>query len=274
MSAALPVGEFSRMTHLSVKTLRHYHQVGLLDPARVDESTGYRYYSPDQVPRAQVIRRLRDLDMPVAEVKAVLLASDAAERNQLIAAHLDRLEGELARTTAAVNSLRGLLERPRSSESVEHRTVAAVRAIAIVDVVDRDDILDWWQGALGELHATVSGQHLRARGPSGGLFANQIFADDRGEATVFIPVEGSIRPVGRVIEMTVPPAELAVMPHRGSLADVDVTYGALGTYANSNEISVDGPLREYYILDASNSRSADEWLTEICWPIFRADGGS
>ena len=60
------------MTQLSVKTLRHYHEVGLLDPDRVDLSTGYRYYAPEQVPTAQVVRRLRELGMPIADVRAVL----------------------------------------------------------------------------------------------------------------------------------------------------------------------------------------------------------
>ena len=71
------MGDFSRATHLSVKTLRHYHQVGLLEPAAVNPDTGYRYYSAGQIPAAQVIRRLRDLEMPVADVKAVLAAPDA-----------------------------------------------------------------------------------------------------------------------------------------------------------------------------------------------------
>ena len=63
--------------HLSVKTLRHYHEVGLLEPSEIDPNSGYRYYSYEQIPTAQVIRRLRGLEMPVAEVKAVLAAPDA-----------------------------------------------------------------------------------------------------------------------------------------------------------------------------------------------------
>jgi MerR HTH family regulatory protein len=59
MAAGLTVGDFSRATHLSVKTLRHYHQVGLLEPVTVSPDTGYRYYSAEQIPTAQVIRRLR-----------------------------------------------------------------------------------------------------------------------------------------------------------------------------------------------------------------------
>jgi hypothetical protein len=61
MSVLVPIGDFSRMTHLSVKALRFYHDQGLLEPARIDPQTGYRYYDPGQVPLAQVIRRFRDL---------------------------------------------------------------------------------------------------------------------------------------------------------------------------------------------------------------------
>src|ERR1700747_133353 len=86
MNSTVSVGRFATMTHLSVKTLRHYHQVGLLEPAEVDPHTGYRYYALEQLPTAQLIRRLRDLRMPVADVRAVLVAGRPAERVIFIAA--------------------------------------------------------------------------------------------------------------------------------------------------------------------------------------------
>ena len=271
MKAGLTVGDFSRVTHLSVKTLRHYHEVGLLEPAEVSPVNGYRYYAPDQIPTAQVIVRLRALEMPVAEVRAVLAAPDAAARNALIATHLARLETELARTRAAVDSLRNLLERPAEAVSVEHRTVPATPTVAIRARVDRGDILAWWQGALGELHATVPAQQLRQTGPGGGLYASELFQRDRGEAIVFIPVEGTPRAVGRVVPLVVPAAELAVITHHGSLDDVDLTYAELGSYTTTHEISVDGPLREYYLRDSHDTPDPAGWETEIGWPIFRAD---
>ena len=78
MRAALSIGDFSQITHLSVKTLRRYHKAGLLEPAEVDPYTGYRYYATTQVPTAQVIRRFRDLGMPVREVGEVLSTTDPA----------------------------------------------------------------------------------------------------------------------------------------------------------------------------------------------------
>ncbi|HEY1832356.1 MAG TPA: MerR family transcriptional regulator [Acidimicrobiales bacterium] len=271
MTAVLAIGDFSKMTHLSVKTLHHYHEVGLLEPAEVDRHTGYRRYSPEQVPTAQVIRRLRDLEMPVTDVKAVLAAPDAPSRNALIASHLDRLETQLARTQGAVASLRTLLEHPETDRAVEHRSVGAIPALGIEEVVDRADVLAWWQGALGELHATVRAQGLSKAGPAGGLFASDLYQHDRGQATVFIPVEGSARAIGRVVPFVVPAAELVVAVHHGSLADADITYATLGSYATTHEISVDGPLREYYLRDSYDSPNPDDWETEIGWPIFRAD---
>ena len=88
----LSIGDFSQITHLSVKTLRRYHDAGLLEPAEVDPHTGYRYYATTQVPTAQVIRRFRDLGMPVREVGEVLSATDPQARSALIAGHLERLE--------------------------------------------------------------------------------------------------------------------------------------------------------------------------------------
>src|SRR5580698_9981833 len=105
----LTIGDFSRVTHLSIKTLRHYHEVGLLEPAAVDPSSGYRQYALAQVPVAQVIRRFRDLEMPVDRVREVLAARDLPTRNRLISAHLSTLEKRLADAQAAVASVNGLL---------------------------------------------------------------------------------------------------------------------------------------------------------------------
>jgi DNA-binding transcriptional MerR regulator/effector-binding domain-containing protein len=271
MRPRVTIGDFSRASHLSVKTLRHYHEVGLLEPSEVDLGNGYRYYAEDQIPLAQVIRRLRGLQMPVAEVKSVLAAPDPEARNRLIVAHLDRLEADLAQTRAAVAELRGLLERPTTPRAVVHRTVPPTSAIAIQDRVDRDDVLAWWHGALGELGAIVRANGLRTAGPAGGMYASEIFQHGRGDATVFIPIDGTARAIGRVAPLLVPPAELAIVLHRGSLADVDLAYGELGAHVMRHEISVEGPLREYYLVGYPEAADQGQWETEIGWPIFRSD---
>lgn len=268
MRAYVTIGDFSRMTHLSVKTLRYYHRVGLLEPNEVNADTGYRYYGLGQVPAAHTIRRLRDLDMPVDEVRALLAAPDEATRDRLLAVHLDRMQAQLARTEAAVASLRSLLEHPVAPIAVERRSVPAMAAIAISDTVERADLGSWWTGALSDLYAALDGGSPASVGPAGGLFDDGLFTDDRGDAVLFIPTTSiATGSMGRVRPYTIPAAELAVTVHYGSHANVDQTYGALGTYVAEHGHGLAGPVRETYLVGIHDTADASRWRTEICWPI-------
>jgi DNA-binding transcriptional MerR regulator len=266
--ASLAIGDFSRATHLSVKTLRHYHRVRLLQPASIDPGTGYRRYTTDQITAAQVIRRFRDLDMPLDQIRAVLEAPDLQARSQLISAHLARLEQGLARTQQAVASLRDLLADPSAVAPVSHRRVEAMMAAAITAVVNTGDLLPWYQGALGELYSSLDARGIDPAGPAGGIYAGELFSDERGEATIFVPAASEIQPLGRVTPLLVPSAELAVIIHAGSHADVDRAYGTLAAYVASHALQVDGPIREYYHVGRHDTPDQDAWRTEIGWPIF------
>jgi DNA-binding transcriptional MerR regulator len=269
MTATLAIGDFSRATHLSVKTLRHYHEIGLLEPASVDPGTGYRRYAPGQINTARVIRRFRDLDMPLEDIQGVLAATDVDVRNQLITAHLGRLEANLTRTREAVGSLRDLLEQPPGTAAVQHRHVPNTAAAAITETVDRADALVWYQGALGELQATLAAQHLEAASAAGGIFADALFTDDRGEATIFVPCNSPPRPMGRVVALDIPPVELAAIVHVGSHTGIDQAYGALGAHVARHALGVDGPIREYYLVGPTDTDDETRWRTEVGWPIFQ-----
>jgi DNA-binding transcriptional MerR regulator len=277
MAAELTIGDFSRITHLSIKTLRYYHRVGLLEPAEIDAGTGYRYYTPAQVPAAQTIRRFRDLDMPVEQVRAVLDAPDAATRDGLIATHLDRMQRQLTQTQSAIESLRSLLRHPSLSIDIERRTVPAVAALAISTTVARSELVEWWAGAMAELQQTLAGLGVPAAGAPGGIFADGLFTEDHGDAVVFVPVDLGNEPMsaawddrGRVQSFTVPAVELAITQVDGPHDDIDRVYAALGRYATDLGIDARGPVREYYLVGGPD---VAEWRTEIGWPI-RATGRS
>ncbi|MFE2283035.1 GyrI-like domain-containing protein [Streptomyces sp. NPDC059443] len=130
--------------------------------------------------------------------------------------------------------------------------------------------MSWLQGALGELHGFVAARGLRRTGPMGGLFAGELLQDERGEALVFVPVDGDVRPVGRIGAVVVPGAKLAVAVHLGPLNTVNLTYDDLGTYAARHEI--EGPLREFYLRSPLDVAGEDDLVTEVGWPIFRSHG--
>ncbi|MER6071548.1 MerR family transcriptional regulator [Streptomyces sp. NPDC001817] len=270
MTSHLSIGDFSRATHMTVKTLRHYHEVGLLVPDDVDPRTGYRHYSAEQIPTAQVVRRFRELGMPLEEIATVLAATDVESRNRHISAHLHRLEEELGRTRRAVEALHDLLSPPASGDvaGIELRSVGAVRAAAVTATVDVQDLEAWFQGALGELFATVASQGLRETGTAGGVYADELFTRHRGRVTVFVPCDGPLRTVGRVEPLEVPPAELAVIEHCGPPSEVDRAYGTLAAYVARHALAVDGPIREYYLVGRRQTPDSALWRTEVCWPVF------
>jgi DNA-binding transcriptional MerR regulator/effector-binding domain-containing protein len=268
MDVLLPIGDFSRMTYLSVKALRHYQDVGLLEPARVDPATGYRFYGASQVATAQVIRRFRELEMPLEQVKAVLEASDVASRNELIVAHLRRMESQLEQTQANVASLRALLERSTSPISVEYRSVPRTRSLAISEPVAMGAIEEWWAGAFEELYRVLRAAGTEPAGPGGALYPNEFFELEVGEVVAFVPVIGDPKPSGRASLVDLPATELAVTVHRGAFSELDQTYGALGTFVAERELGVDGPIREHYLVTSAETASESEHRTEVCWPVF------
>lgn len=88
----LSIGRFGRLSGLSIGALRHYDELDLLRPAEVDRFTGYRHYRREQLERARTIARLRDLELPIDEIRELLATDDPAERRRRLGAHRSRLE--------------------------------------------------------------------------------------------------------------------------------------------------------------------------------------
>ena len=260
----LAIGEFSRLTHLSVRTLRRYHEAGLLEPAAVDGATGYRYYSADQIPAAQIIHRLRELDVPLPDVRRILRSPDPDARAAVVAGHLRRLESELDRTRAAVASLRRLLRPEPAPLDVELRAVPAITVAAVEDDVDHAHVVAWYAGAMAELDALVG----EPTGAPGGLYDNALFENGHGHVLVYRPTPEPPRS-GRVHPVTLPAVELAVTTHVGEHDDIDVTYGELGAWVTAGALAVAGPVREHYLVGPRDTADPAAWRTEIGWPVFR-----
>nr|WP_196792188.1 MerR family transcriptional regulator [Motilibacter deserti] len=261
----MTIGEFSRLTHLSVRTLRRYHEGQLLEPAVVDGATGYRYYSLQQIPIAQVINRLRELDVPLSDVQRILRTPDPEGRSALVAEHLQRLEDQLDRTRAAVTALRRLLRPEPAPIVVELRAEPARTVAAVEAVIGEGDVESWFAGAMAELEAAVGDG---VSGPPGGTYDNALFEEGRGRALVYLPTASPPR-TGRVHAVTLPAVELAVTTHLGEHDGVEVTYGQLGTWVVENAMAVAGPVREVYRVGPREDSDPAAWRTEIGWPVFR-----
>jgi DNA-binding transcriptional MerR regulator/effector-binding domain-containing protein len=265
MSVSVPIGEFSRLTHLSVKTLHHYHDIGLLEPARIDPSSGYRRYETAQVRTAQLIRRLRELDMPLPQVRELVEAPDPDTRNRVLQRHLEQMEAELVRTQQVVASLRTML-LPAAGLPVEYRRLPAFTALAIRDRVDRSAIGPFCQAGFPALYDAAARAGARIAGPGGATYADEFFTDDAGEVVAYVPVHRPVVATGaELVEM--PAGDFAIAVHEGDLVDFDRTYGALGSHVAEHCTVVPGPIREVYVVGPGDVEDPARFRTEVCWPI-------
>jgi DNA-binding transcriptional MerR regulator len=264
----LGIGDFARMTLLSVKMLRHYHELDLLPPAAIDPANGYRLYEAAQVPTAQVIRRFRELGMPLEELRVLVKAPDVQTRNAAIIAHLRRMEQQLAGTQAAVASLRNLIESAPAPIAIEFRAVGACNALVMRARIAADDVTRWCNTAFQELRSALAAAEARRAGADAALFASELLENECGEVVAFIPIEGGRPAPGRVTHEVLPAAEYAIAVHHGSFENADQTFAALGSFVAERAIGVDGPYRENYVIGPFDTPDETQHRTEICWPIF------
>jgi DNA-binding transcriptional MerR regulator len=112
----LKIGEFSSLAQVSIRTLRHYDEVGLLKPMHVETESGYRHYSVSQLPRLHRILALRDLGFP-----------------------LDRI-GEALEQGVSADALRGmlLLRQVEQEKQVEEETERLHRLKALIHLIDKE----------------------------------------------------------------------------------------------------------------------------------------
>jgi DNA-binding transcriptional MerR regulator/effector-binding domain-containing protein len=266
MTPGVTIGEFSRLCHLSAKTLRYYHDIALLVPAGVDEETGYRRYAPAQVDDAHLIRRLRDLDMPIAEIRGVLAEPDAAARRDALARHLDRMEAELVRTRDVVVSLRRLLG-PEPSFPVRHRLAAASPVLRVSARLARTEVTDWCGQVFPELYGILGALGTDPAGPAGASYSAEFFEGETGEVVAFVPVAASAVPAGDDRFAVMPACRYAIAVHSGPFTDCDITYGRLGLHVAEHDTALPDPIVEIYLVGPDDTADPDGYRTEICWPI-------
>lgn len=117
----LSIGRFARLAGVSVGALRHYDELELLTPASVNPETGYRSYARSQVDTARLIRHLRELELPLGEIRSVLTA-DADGRTALIARHRAGIQARIFRLQHALHQLskEDFMTTPSPEPALDH----------------------------------------------------------------------------------------------------------------------------------------------------------
>jgi DNA-binding transcriptional MerR regulator len=268
----LPIGMFSRASSLSIKTLRAYHESGVLVPARVDPQTGYRSYTVDQLADAAIVQRLRALDLPLEQVRAVIDARDPDVTRSILAGHQHEMQTRLDETERIVAELQSVVA-PTTHTPVHLRTEAATQSVRINGLVHPDEFADWLGWAYGELGAFLARAGVEAAGAPGGLYAAELADDGPESAEAFLPIDAAVvvPPNERHVTVgEVPAARAAVLVHTGDYDTIGDTYRTLGAWVARHAEHAGERVREWYVIGPLDTDDAAEYRTEISWPIRSA----
>jgi DNA-binding transcriptional MerR regulator len=278
------IGDFSRLARVSVVTLRHYDDLGLLKPARIDPETGYRYYTPDQLPRLNRILALKELGFSLEQVARLLQDElpPAQIRGMLVLqrAQLEQQVHEQRARLAAVEARLRHIEREGAPpvydvvvRPVEPQLVASTRrSVPGAEAVER---------LFEEVEAFAARHHARAPHPPLALFHDPDYREQDIDVEVAVPLSArapDCAPVG--VRELLAVASMACVVHAGSYATIGLAFDDLLAWVGTQGYHVAGPHREVYLRfgagdlklalpDAYLTDEADDYVTELQVPVER-----
>lgn len=269
----LTIGEFSRLSRLSVRMLRHYDEHGVLAPTRVDPFSGYRQYAPALLRTARTIRALRDLGLGVAELAACapLLDDDAAMR-AVLEHQRTRLLAEadaVSTRVREVDRLISLLEGTTMSTTVERRTLPA-RTVAAVrgTIAEYKDEGCLWERLMAGLPAT--GAAVAPDGMAVAVFHDDTYVEQDADVEVQLDVAAPFASAGDVRCLDLPATDVAVGVLHGSYEGIGEVLGDLGRWVGEHDLRIAGPMFNIYRVSPSENPDPAAWVTEVCLPVAPA----
>jgi DNA-binding transcriptional MerR regulator len=267
----LKIGEFSSLSQISITTLRHYDELGLLKPIHVDAETGCRYYSVRQMPRLHRILALKDLGFPLERVAEALDEGVTAEtlRGMLL---LRRVELE-KQIQEDVDRLARLEARVRQIEQEGHMTSDVVlKEVAPQWIASLREIIPAYRtiGALfGKLYGMLG--PLAAEGHGVALFHDTEYKEQNvdAETGVYLKEARSVNEPLKAYQL--PGALVASVVHSGSFDHIGEAYGALLRWIETNGYHPAGPMREIFLHVSTPVRREDPSnVTEIQVPVEKS----
>ena len=265
----MSIGMFSRASLLTVKALRNYHQSGLLVPAEIDPKTGYRGYHTGQLADAAVIRELRTLDLPLADIERVMAARDPDVTAAVVSAHLEAMEERLASTQAIVDRLMAGTEAPSALTPPRVIEAGHLDVVMVSGSVERERYAPFLERAFGLLFGALVTAGSTPSGPGGACYPAAVEATEEVQAFIPIdsPVNGLVHPELTIAEL--PARRMATATHHGSYDTVGETYMHLGRWVALNAETADEPVREHYVASPADTADPNDFVTKIHWPIKR-----
>jgi len=267
------IGDFSKLSQVSIKALRYYDEIGLLKPDYVDKASGYRYYAADQMSRLNRIIALKNLgfsleqislmpDLPVASLREMLL-----HRREQIKQQLASEEEKLALVEARLRQIEKECDSIMSQNDVVLKQLDAQHVLSIRAIIPAYHEVGNLFAKLCTAVETIGGKFNE---PGISIYYDQEYKEKDVDVEVAVPVPaGTKAPVGFEVKDLPAVNKAACIVHTGSYENFNVSYGALMKWVADNGYEIAGPNREVYLRPDDQCADPSQCVTEIQLPVLK-----
>ncbi len=268
----IKIGDFARLSQVSVVTLRYYDELDLLKPVKVEPSTGYRYYSADQLPPLNRIIALKNLGFSLDQVKLMLAEGLSLEQLRgMLKVQRDEIEkrvtGEQERLVRIEARLRQIeLEDKMPNYDVIVKTVPAMWVAACrVTIPTNDQVPAYLKPAYQNVYDYLKKQGVRDDGTCLTVWHSPADVVENEDAEAAVPIDRSLPGSDAVKVYEMPSTQVASVVHNGDFAEFTQGHAALLEWIDANGYRINGPYREVYI--KHHKSNLKDSTTEIQFPV-------
>ncbi|NWG14782.1 MAG: MerR family transcriptional regulator [Acidobacteria bacterium] len=260
------IGQFSRITGLSVKTIRLYHEKGLLTPKWIDDSSGYRYYDNHNIERARTIACLRTLDFPLSDIREMLdRFQEDSDALTFFEKQREVIRSRMKQLDRIATSLEEIINREREAIAMMEEDTGdvaekEVRALQVAGLRWKGRYSD--TGKVLEQVGKLAGRYIRGKPMN--LYYDSEYKDEDADIESCFPVSG-IKGPGVLSLHTLPAGRCVYVVHKGPYEQIGRSYERLMRYIQQKHYQALPPSREIYLkgpgmIFRGNPR---KYLTEI-----------
>ncbi|MCB7303921.1 MerR family transcriptional regulator [Bariatricus massiliensis] len=274
----LKIGDFSKLSRISIRMLRNYADMGLLVPAEVDKATGYRYYSESQLPQAAQIQMLKNMGFGLSTIDAVLQKyQDVEEMEQFLMVRRTELIEQQRITQERLQFLDAAIKHLKKEGNTMHYNVTLKtlpeRYVASV----RQVIPSYRQeGMLWEmLYQETGPQKVRPAAPAYALaiFHDEGYKESDVDVEIQTTVMGTYEDTEHVIFKKADSILMASSTYKGSYEHITAVNEAVANWIQENGYELEGSSFCIYHLGPCDITDPEEMVTEVCHPVRRKRPG-
>jgi DNA-binding transcriptional MerR regulator/DNA gyrase inhibitor GyrI len=241
------IGQFSRITGLTIKTIRLYHDKELLVPKWIDGATGYRYYDERNVEQARAIAYLRELMFPLAEIKEILDPfTEDSDILEFLEKQKESIRTKMEQLNKAALSLEDIIRKEREAKDMieESSFTVGEKQVEEIQVAGLR-----WKGRYADVGKAfqqlgkLAGRHIR--GNPMNLYYETEYKEDDADIETCYPV-GDMKQKGELIIHRLPAGRCVCLVHKGPYDQLSRSYAKVMDHIQKKKYQVLLPIREIY----------------------------